>query len=604
MNENQSNNEKSPGQAPVATGPFSAAWWRGLWNNRSSPRVFLPVAGIFLVSAGLSAFVFFGSDYRLKGDLPYLASVIPVENTSFYIEIKNPARLFKIWRQSETGARVTATPAWNALRDGRLSGLQTLLYLLELKAGFAFDDPFDFLKESVGVAFAGEHTLLVARTDLSSRAGIALVQALKGKTINLPGETLVDEKGNRKEEKKSKPPANEEENTDAQIVPESLPVLVERREKLRNLELTVLQSGTKKYYLVLLDEYLFIADDLELLRDALELATGSGSDSLGVAEGMSGARESFAREDGRVLLFVNAGGDSFFAPLAALVGGEQGIAAVMRADEDRTATFDTFSVGKARPGPVDPGAVWKDAGVFFPADAALTILIRDRSPAELLATLEKGEGNAAITGKQLTALLKAGGLAPEGLKQPGAGVALLGLGWTQKRLLPRLVAGLRAEEKLIAGLRHAVFRKSTEEPVAFQEMKYMLANAGDYFRSARVSYGTGEPTAPGFLATDEESLRAVLNARAGNRPDLNDLGTLEQLGEFRDAPVQIVLDVNAARSALREFYLLGAERSDEYTEKTIERDIDPLFAPLAAYRTVHMAHGLNGPVHGRVIIAR
>ena len=181
---------------------------RGLWERRTQPAVFLPAAGVVLLLLGGVTAVALDPDYRLKEDLQWLAETVPREGTDLYIEVREPAKLYALWKGSKTGSAVMKTNAYEALIGGRLGGLQTLFYLLELKAGFSFDQPFDFFEESVGVALAGESTLLVAKMDLSSRLGVALVQAMQTKTIHLPGESLVDEKGNRKEEK----PAKDNEN--------------------------------------------------------------------------------------------------------------------------------------------------------------------------------------------------------------------------------------------------------------------------------------------------------------------------------------------------------------------------------------------------------
>lgn len=574
---------------------------RGLWEDRRHPRVYAPAAGVLALLVGLAAFALYRPDFRLAGDLEWLAGVVPVEGTDLYIEVKEPAAFYKLWLDSETGTKIAAAPAFHTLRNERLAGVQTILYLLELKAGFSFETPFDYFKESVGLALAGDDTLLVARTDLSSRAGVALVKAMAAKTIYLPGESLVDEAGNRKA-----PEKEQEAEGGSTHAPESLPVLVERRERLNNLELTVLQNGPRKYYLVLLDEYLFAATNIELLRNSLSLATGIGGASLGAAAGMQGARESLGRGDGRALFYLNAKAPWLPAVGAALLGGEAGLAGVLRAAPDETLSFDTFSVGPARL--KDPAAAskgpepWPDAPSYFPGDAALTLLFRESSPAQLVAKLAEVDGRPAEFAQALRAYFQGGGSIDE-FEEPGLGLSFLGFQRTRKRLVPRAFVGLFAAEKKVASLGTLVFRKAGEDRREFQGLSYLVANQGVYFRPARVFFGQGDGAAAGFLASDEETLRAVLNARKGNRSDLSDLKTLAMLGEFRAAPTQLMVDVKAASAALRDFYLLGAERSDRYSAKTIENDIDPLLAPLARYTTLHLAHGLAGPVHGRLVLA-
>ena len=566
-------------------------------------------AAIVALLIGISLFAF-GREYLLSPAIADTSQLIP-RDAAVFVEIRSPAKLLELWRDSRAGRRLAELPPYQNLRaTPQLAFFNNISYLLELKTGLNAADIVSGVDRPVGVALMPDDSfLLVARTDLKSRVGIRLLENLKGKTIQLPNENSFGTQ--------TKPaPASEGETAgDESVVnrEDSPPVLLERRTELGNLEITQIDSGDRNIYMVLLGDIFFLSDSLEVLEASLSLAGSPDAKSLANLEGMPKARAALVHEDSHALFFAtNRSGT--WAPLTAMLGGDQGLIAVLKTEGAAPAAFDLFAAGSLRFGkPANVVDQKNQAPAFqkvIPADAIINVYSTRDSTVSLLEYFDDLGGVPEELADRFQKFRAVGGLATPGTaeKSPGISLAFTGFERDRDALYPHVVLGLPGETSAttLNAYRTAIFGAGDAQTVTFQNIQYSRT---DFLKRryaptiVELVASDARHSGTGLLATRPADITAAISASQGTRPAVSDQPAFVALQDRSDDPIHVSVNLNELRLAVRQFFEYGAARSDEYSDKTITRDVMPLLDAFQDYGSIHVAAGSSGPVYGKIVIA-
>lgn len=574
----------------------------------SDPRVrygVLAGAGALLTAAAFSVYALTAA-YKLHPEIRNLAQLTP-DNAAWFLSAESPAALRTLWTESAAARTARSSEAWNNLaRTPEMIRLSALLYFLELKSGTTLGWGFELLDRPVAAARLENGSLLfLARLNLSSQIGVRVLNAFKGKTITLPNESAFD-----------KPPAapQTENNPEgdpaaAQYVvkPEdSLPALVEKRETLRNLEISHIDLGGSGLYMTLLDDVLFASDSLDSLEDALELAGKPEGASVAALPGMQAALQASANQESRALAFITPRAGPPGA-LALFVGGSRGVAAVFEFAGEGPPSADLYAIGQNRFAAASAPAPGPNWPALLPADAPIAIYSRRDTLPALLALGKAAGGEPREMAQAADNLLKKARLNLDLWDQAGLALVFHGFTLRQDRLYPEASLGANVSAAELERFRTALFGAGQIESAAFQGATYSRLLRRERFYQpavARVRTVKTDPAEASFLSVTPGGLESVLAAAAGARPDLSDASAIEPLGDHAEAPLQVAVHLPAARRALRDLLLREGARSGRFTELTVDRDVMALFDVLGPYTSLHIASGKAAAPAGRLTLAR
>lgn len=581
---------------------FSAAFH----SDRRVRYGVLAGAGALLAATAFSVYALTAS-YKLHPEIRNLAQLTP-ETATWFLAAESPTALRTLWLESSAARTARSSAAWNNLaQTPEMVRLSALLYFLELKSGTALGWGFELLDRPVAAARLDDGSLLfLARLNLSSRIGVKLLNAFKGKTITLPNESAFDKPP------AEKPPAennSEEDPAAAEYVvkPEdSLPALVEKRETLRNLEISHIDLGGAGLFMTLLDDVLLASDSLESLEDALQLAGQPQGASVAALPGMQAALKAAADQESRALALITPRAGPPGA-LALLVGGDRGVAAVFEFGADSPPAADLYAIGKnrfaAESGP-SRGPNWS---ALLPADAPIAFYSRRDTLPELLALARDAGGAPRDMALAAEDVLKKSRLNLDAWNQAGLALVFHGFTLRTDRLYPEASLGANVGAAELERFRTALFGAGQIESAAFQGAAYTRLLRREKFYQpavARVRTTKTAPTEASFLSATPAGLESLLAAAAGARPDLSDRPAREPLGAHADAPVQVVVHLPAAQRAVRDLLLREGARSGRFTELTVDRDVMALFDVISPYTALHIASGSAGAQVGRLTFAR
>ncbi|HNX60381.1 MAG TPA: hypothetical protein PKK43_14865, partial [Spirochaetota bacterium] len=462
--------------------------------------------------------------------------------------------------------------AWEKLSNTpEFQKLANVIYFIQLKAGtlISYRDLPSFFGGSVGLAKMGDNSMLVvAKTNLKSRAGLALVKAFKGESVPLS------------ETKKKKEPGKEEKERKLEGVTADsyTDIFNEEQMPFGNLTITRINVSDGYIYMVLLDDYLFISDSDNTLGEALHLAAKPDSGNLLTLKGMKEALTAF-ENGGDVLVYANTESSTFAPILTNFVHGK-GIACVLSGNATKTISGDIYAIeAVTETKTAQKGTEWEK---IIPQDQAIAVY----STTVGLGDAEKNIGNLPDSWKDLkegtSSFFSAASIDTSGYFSPGKGCALIlhGLDLFNKRLYPQFAVGYDSKKKDGAVMR-AIFKGRKETTQNFSGVKYSTLALDGFYKPAAY-HGTAD-----IVSSSRLNLEKYISASKGNREVLSDDPSYAALGEYAKAPNHIVISIPRAIEALRNFYIYGGIRSGGYTAKTVDRDIIPLADPVKGYETIH-----------------
>ncbi len=561
--------------------------------------------GALIAATALSVYALTAS-YTLDPQIRNLAQLTP-ETATWFLSAESPAALRQLWLQSPAAQATRSSAAWNNLaQTPEMVRLSALLYFLELKSGTHLGWGFELLDEPVAAARLEKGELLfIARLNLSSRIGIKLLNAFKGKTISLPNESAFD-----KPPEPPRPDNQTEEDPAASeyvVKPEdSLPALIEKRESLRNLEISHIDLGGAGLYMTLLDDVLFASDSLDALEDSLQLAGDPEGASIAALPGMQSALAALAGRPSRALALLTPRA-GLPGAVALFAGGDQGLAAVFELGDGRAPTADLYSIGASRFAAASAPTTGPAWAALLPADAPVAIYSRRDSLPELLALGKSAEGDPREMALAAERFFEKAGVNQTAWKQAGFALVFHGFTLHQDRLYPEASLGANVSSAELDRLRTALFGAGRIQSAAFQGVAYAkLVRAQRYYAPsvARVQTAKATPGAASFLSGNPAGLESIVAAAAGARPDLTDMAADAAANAYADAPLQIVVNLPAARRALRDLLLREGARSGRFTELTVDRDVLALFDIFGTYTRLHLSAGGTGTPAGKLHLSQ
>lgn len=552
----------------------------------SSRRRLILTSSVTAIVLALALYLSLSTSYSVNPAVTHSIFTIP-RNATTYIEIFDPEKSYDQFEKSAFGKSMIDSKTWEKLSSTpEFQKLANVIYFIQLKAGalITYRDLPSFFGGSVGLAKMEDNSMLVvAKTNLKSRAGLALVKAFKGESVP------ISETG-----KKNEPAKGEKERKLEGVTAGSYTdIFNEEQMPFANLTVTRINASDGHIYMVLLDDYLFISDSDTTLREALYLAAKPDSGSLRTLKGMKEALTAF-ENGGDVLVYANTE-SSTFAPLLTNFVRGKGIACVLSGNANKAVSGDIYAIeAVTEKKTAQKGTEWEK---IIPQDQAIAVY----STTVGLGDAEKNFGNLSDKWKDLkegtASFFSAASIDTSGYFTPGKGCALIlhGLDLFNKRLYPQFAVGYDSQKKDSSVMR-AIFKGRKETTQDFSGVKYSTLALDGFYKPAAY-HGAAD-----IVSSSRLNLEKYISASKGNRGVLSDDPSYAALGEYAKAPNHIVISIPRALEALRNFYIYGGIRSGEYTAKTVDRDIIPLADPVKGYETIHIATGLDRAVTGKLVI--
>jgi hypothetical protein len=552
------------------------------WIIMSRKRLAAVSSG-FVVMILCLVYLIAGRSYSLSAEVTHSFYTIP-EKAVTYFEILDPQQFYSILEKSKFGKSFLDSQAWQKLSGTpEFQKLSNLLYFIELKAGnvISYKDLPSFFGGSVGFAkMENGSFLVVAKSNIKSRLGLSLMTAFKGKKV----EVQIKKDESAPAEKRKLEGVTESSYTE---------LFDEQKISFANLEVTRINVQNGYMFLVMVDDYVFISDNEETLKESLSVATNPSSSSFRNSKGM---REALSAYESRGQLFFYADAKkSFFAPVLSQFSRGDGTAAVLYADAAKNISGDIFAIGYAasEKASVNKNQYWEK---IIPSDAALTLYSSDLnvndSVEKLSALGDPWKGNSEDFFKDANLDLKE----YFGNKK-GIAAVLHGADLFNKKFYPQFSIGYNSDKKDNA-VYSSIFKNRGEAKQSFQGTSYnVLKNTQGRYYIPAWYYDKA-----GIVSSSRMNLEKFISAGKGNRPVVADDSSYALLGDYAYAPNHIVINIPKAVSFIRQFYIYGGERSGKFTKVTVDRDIMPLAEPLKSFETLHIALGAEKTLTGKIVL--
>ncbi len=105
-----------------------------------------------------------------------------------------------------------------------------------------------------------------------------------------------------------------------------------------------------------------------------------------------------------------------------------------------------------------------------------------------------------------------------------------------------------------------------------------------------------------FSSAPEETEKYISSSK-GNIRTIGDAKSFSLIGSDASRPNHFLIHIPSFLNAVSDFALYGAMKRGEYTEKTVNNDILPLFDPFKKYEYFHIAWGDDGAKAGSFIFS-
>jgi hypothetical protein len=290
---------------------------------------------------------------------------------------------------------------------------------------------------------------VVAKSNVKSKLGLALVSAFKGQSVKI------------KVKKADEPEARKLEGVTEKSYSE---LFDEQKVSFANLEVTRINVQDGYLYLVMADDYIFISDSDNTLKESLYTASNPSASSIRMKKGMKEALTSFESR-GQIFIYTDAKKSSLAPLLVQCVPGD-GVAAVIYAQPQKNISGDVFAIGYDVPAKptLKKGVVWER---LIPSDGTLSFYSSTLGINDVVENLN----DAGESWKTTDDFFKEAHLDRSAYFGSRKGVALVlhGMELFNKKLYPQFSVGYSAEKKDSA-LYKAFFKITGESQQRFQEI--------------------------------------------------------------------------------------------------------------------------------------
>lgn len=549
---------------------------------RSSRRRIVAAAVIPLCVIALSLALSQKRSYSLNPSITHSVYTIP-KDAVWYLEVLEPQQLYSIFEQSRFGRSLIESKAWEKLAGTpEFHTISNLLYFIELKAGIhiSYTEVPSFLGGSAGMAKMKDGSLLiVARTNLKSRFTISLLSAFKGDKAPLARKKAPEGDGKKREGVSAD---SYKELFDEENVP------------FANLSVTKIHTQSGAMYLVMLDDYLFVSDSEDTLKESLYLATQNDPSSVKKISGMSEAVTAF-ENGGHVLLYLDGTKSSVSPLLGAFVKGGSGAAIVLYPDKTKPLTGDIFAAGDFEPLPQSQGPEFSK---IIPLEQALSVYSETSGIPDLLSSFDSLDSKWDDLKDGAKGFFRGADIDPDEYfgSEKGSALVFHSFDVFDAKPYPQFSLLYRSKQNDTA-IAKAIFKTGAETSESFGDASFTgLAAEGKNYDPA---FYSGKAN---VVSSAKKELQSFISASQGNRPVIGDDLSYAALGEYAKAPHHLVMNIPLCIDAVRSFFLYGAKRNGGYSAVTIDRDIMPLAEPLSRYETLHIASGFGNRKTGRIVL--
>lgn len=553
-----------------------------IWLNAKKYRIAV-AAVIPVVVIALALTFSMKRSYSLNMSVTHSVCAIP-EDAVWYMEILRPQELYSVFESSQFGKSIIGSKTWEKLSGTpEFHKLSDILYFIELKAGMSisYKEIPSFLGGSAGVAGMRDGSMLiVARTNLKSKFTVSLLSAFKGKKMPLS------------EAAKKKP--GDGKKLEGITAESYIDIFGEENVPFANLTVTRINSQKGFLYLVMMEDYLFISDSADTLKESLYLATQNNPSSLKNLKGMTEAAA--ALESGGHILFYTDAKRSAAAPLiASLVKSDTGAAIVLYPDKAKGLTGDIFAVGDMATAPAVSAT---DFSRIIPLDSAAVLYSQSAGIPDTLSSFNTLDKKWTDLKEGSRGFFTGADIDPDEYFEKNTGCAIVfhSLDIIAKKPYPQFSLAYTAKQTGTA-IAKAIFKTGEETASSFQGVTYTSLASKQHKYSPSFFQGKAS-----VISSDRKFCEAFISASKGNRPVIADDPSYAALGEFAAAPSHLIISIPKMTDVLKSFFYYGAQRNGGYTSVTVDRDILPLTEPLAHYGTLHIATGLPERKTGRLIL--
>ncbi|MDO6382918.1 hypothetical protein Q4565_09665 [Leptospira santarosai] len=563
-----------------------------IWKDPKTRYSFL-----FVSFLAFSTIVFWivRDKYSFDSSIDDPAFLIP-DNASLVLEVFHPEEFIEDVFKTEIGKKLSEDGTFRrTLTLPELKRVSSVLYLLEAKAGVLtepnrlaslFDGP-------VATALLQKSEwLVVGKASIKSKLGVSFLTLFQGEKI-----------AKHQELSGSKPQSDVQSNSGGSVQTHSADDFTDQfsvgSEKFGNLEMYQYDFGNEKVYITVIGSFILITNSKETLDLSLGLASSKNNSSLGNLKGFAHLRESALKKENKLLLF--AGKNSLLTPILKPSFGNSGMGVLMGWKDNGLLEGEVYRIGgeqKEEPST----SVTPNLSKVLPKDLTIAFYSETLKPIEVWKTLADLEGEWENFSKGLDQFAATARINPKTYLQDSKGVGFTfhGLDLKNGMIYPRFGISLSSVVRDDQILK-SIFKVGRQSKQHFQNTEFTTFSLrqGGYYSPSSVQLGDWS-----FFGSDKKSVEETISTKNGNKPSQTDLfssGIIENQSSY---PHHINIYIPNLLNDLRKFYLYGAADSSEYTSKTIDKDIQPVFDKLKSYSYFSMSYGNGKPgeVWGKVKI--
>lgn len=537
--------------------------------------------GIFLLI--IAYMMFYQKVYTLDESISYPSQMIPAE-AYYYIEFKDPQNTKSIINKTKFGQILKSNSAYqNFFSSYDFNKFLESAYFLGIKLNeiITYEDLIQMSGGGSGMAYLPDGSyLFVAKLNPASRIGAEIVN-----TFNKPDELTEVQKVPEKIQTTETEGENQEEQavannsyretTKEQVAQES------------NIQITTYKKGKGEMFMALLGDYIFLSTSRKTLLESLDLAGNANGASVFAMDKMAQAIKEYKTENSHILLYLRADNNTT-APFMKLFSPEMtAMIGVVQFDEKSPLQGKLYLSGirkeKSKTGQ-------EDFTKILPRDVPIAFFSQNFQFSTYYDNLKDSESNNLPYKAGLKQLFQAAGLNEKTAFGSEAGIGMLFHGFTGygKRIYPEATILYRDEDKS-ATLFQSIFKKGSGTNASVEKLNYTYYGRAGLKYTPSVYNGENSQV---IVSTSRNSMEEVLSASSGNRPVVADFEQIDKkkLGQYGE---HLVLNLPELRDTFFDFLNYGADNSGEYSQKTIENDLIPLWEPLNDYSLFHMAVHTN-----------
>ncbi|HOU83352.1 MAG TPA: hypothetical protein PLA54_00755 [Spirochaetota bacterium] len=497
------------------------------------------------------------------------------------VEIFNPKKAYTAFESSEFGKTVLSSGEWRKqLESSQAGGKLAALYFVQLKGDswFTLSNLSSCFEGSMCIAALPEGYVAAGKLNVKSTFGLNIISSLKGTKTKLQtdSDSSSSVKNNNAADNNFKNLFSEEE------------------EKLSSLSVTKIVYGSGTVYMVILDGWLFVSDSIDAMKKTLSLASNNKNNSLYNSKNYNLSVQS-AGESGIVFY---ASKSSFAAPFISSTVSAEGLAFSLNPDEAPKGNIFAIGGGKS----VKKETVNGDLLKAVPADQTMSLLLSAKTVQSVSSDLSSGKSDSPKISSAIQSFLAAAGLDASDLSsKEGISVSMSGfkVSKSDKMIYPQgsvFIHSANCGEKLLK----AIFKTANRRKNNFGGALYVSAPADNGNHYSPCYYENKDWTL--FSSASEETEKYISSSK-GNIRTIGDAKSFSLIGSDASRPNHFLIHIPSFLNAVSDFAMYGAMKTGEYTEKTVNSDILPLFDPFKKYEYFHIAWGDDSVKAGTFIFS-